>query len=209
MAKGSRANLAKVVADRMKARQKKLYQLIVFDIDGVLTDGTIIIDANGGEWKRIPLRALDALSSLKASGLLIAAITGENTDICRFFEKRVAWDAFMTGIKDKGPALAQVAKCLGIPLEQTVYIGDGKYDAPAIRLAGLGVCPRDACLLAKNNADLILGNGGGACVEEIFEIVSVKNRHPSWLGFTAVYALKKVMASRFLSLLKMPWKLMA
>lgn len=183
-----------------------MFRLIVFDIDGVLTDGAIIIDAAGNEQKRISLRVLDALASIKEKGFLLAAITGENKAICRFFEKRIDWDAFLSGRKDKDKALEEVVNLLGILLAQAVYVGDGKYDVPAIRKAGLGMCPVDACMDARLNADIILRNGGGNCAEEVLEIVSIKNHHPTSLGFTAAYNLKRLKASRFYAFCRLFFK---
>ena len=58
-----------------------MIELIVFDIDGVITDGSVIIDSNGNEQKQINLKDIDAIYELHNRGYKLAAITGEDTDI--------------------------------------------------------------------------------------------------------------------------------
>ena len=60
----------------------------VFDIDGVLTDGTVTVDIQGREQKKINLKDIDAIFELEKEGFLLAAITGEDTEIVSYFENR-------------------------------------------------------------------------------------------------------------------------
>ena len=78
-----------------------MIKLLVFDIDGVLTDGSIIIDSNGKEQKKINLKDIDAIFCLKRKGYRLAAITGEDKEIVSYFEKRFPWDYFYRGNKCK------------------------------------------------------------------------------------------------------------
>ena len=72
----------------------KKIELVVFDIDGVITDGSMIIDSDGREQKQINLKDVDAIFELHNRGYKIAAITGEDTDIVNYFEKRFPWEFF-------------------------------------------------------------------------------------------------------------------
>ena len=74
-----------------------MIELIVFDIDGVITDGTVIIDSKGRELKQINLKDIDAIFELHRKGYKLAAITGEDTDIVNFFERRFPWKYFLQG----------------------------------------------------------------------------------------------------------------
>ena len=109
-----------------------MIQLVCFDIDGVLTDGNLLIDQNGNELKSFRLTEIDALNDIKRMGLMIAAITGENTPIVDVFRRRVNWDKFVSGRKDKLSEVKQMEKQFGITYKDICYIGDGKYDIPAI-----------------------------------------------------------------------------
>ena len=63
-----------------------MIRLLIFDIDGVLTDGTIIVDTDGHEQKKINLKDIDAIFELKSRGFLLGAITGESSAIVSYFQ---------------------------------------------------------------------------------------------------------------------------
>ena len=153
-----------------------MIKLVVFDIDGVITDGTVIIDSDGNEQKQINLKDIDAIYELHRRGYQLAAITGENTKIVNYFEKRFPWKYFYRGDKRKNETLWQIEQETGISREQICYIGDGKYDIEPLAYVGLGVCPADAIDKAKNVADIILQNDGGrGCIWELISIVERYN----------------------------------
>jgi len=156
----------KILLDKIKR-----IKAIVFDIDGVLTDGTISINSEGKELKRIYLPDVDYINILQRSGYMIAAITGEDTPIVDFFKNKFSWDYFIAGCKNKGAELQKVANKFGFALDSVCYIGDGYYDISALKNAGLAVCPSNAIAEAKKQADIILDScGGGGCVSELYGI---------------------------------------
>ena len=164
-----------------------MIELIVFDIDGVITDGSVIIDSHGNEQKRINLKDIDGIYELHRKGYKLAAITGENTDIVNYFEKRFPWDYFYRGNKKKKETLIQIEKITGINRKNICYIGDGKYDLDPLAYAGLGICPADAIAEVKYAADIILQhNGGEGC---IWELVSVlENYHHQDVAESCFYS---------------------
>jgi len=153
-----------------------MIELIVFDIDGVITDGSVIIDSKGNEQKQINLKDIDAIFELHRRGFKLAAITGEDTEIVSYFEKRFPWEYFYRGNKTKKETMQQIEKGTGITRESICYIGDGKYDVEPLMYAGLGVCPANAIDKAKNAADMILQNDGGkGCIWELISILEKYN----------------------------------
>ena len=138
-----------------------MIELVAFDIDGVITDGTVIVDSDGLEQKQINLKDIDAIFELHRRGFKLAAITGENTKIVGYFEKRFPWDFFYRGNKSKKAAMQRIEKDTGIQSENICYVGDGKYDIETLAYAGLGICPADAIDSAKRAADIILQKDGG------------------------------------------------
>lgn len=153
-----------------------MIELIVFDIDGVITDGSVIIDSNGNEQKKINLKDIDAIFELKRKGYTLAAITGEDTSIVDYFEKRFPWSYFYRGNKTKKETMQLIEKDTGIPRENICYIGDGKYDVEPLSYAGLGLCPANAIDKARNAADIILQNNGGeGCLWEMISILEKNN----------------------------------
>lgn len=153
-----------------------MIRLVVFDIDGVITDGSIIVNAQGKEQKKINLKDIDAIFELKKNGFLLAAITGEDTDIVDYFEKRFPWDFFYRGNTTKKETMKLIEKGTGTNRENICYVGDGKYDIEPLLYAGLGICPADAIDRAKSAADMILQNNGGeGCVWELLSILEYYN----------------------------------
>lgn len=153
-----------------------MVELIVFDIDGVITDGSVIIDSNGHEQKQINLKDIDAIFELHRRGFKLAAITGEDTEIVDYFEKRFPWEYFYRGNKTKKETMKLIEAGTGISREKICYIGDGKYDIEPLTYAGLGLCPANAIDKAKNAADIILQNDGGkGCIWEIISILEKYN----------------------------------
>ena len=157
-----------------------MIELIVFDIDGVITDGSVIIDFSGHEQKKINMKDVDAIFELHRRGYKLAAITGEDTEIVSYFEKRFPWTYFYRGSKTKRETMQQIEAGTGIDRKNICYIGDGKYDVEPLTYAGLGLCPADAIDAAKNAADIILQNNGGeGCVWEIISIIEKYNDEDS------------------------------
>ena len=138
-----------------------MIKLVVFDIDGVLTDGCIYVDAFGQEQKRINMKDIDAVYEIHKRGYKIAALTGESTPMADYFEKRMPWDYFEKGCKNKLPALQKLAASFGLEAKEICYIGDGKYDREPMSYAGLGICPADAIRDVTELADVVLTKPAG------------------------------------------------
>ena len=153
-----------------------MIKAIIFDIDGVITDGSIIINELGNEQKKINLKDIDAIFELKKKGFIIAAITGEKSHIVSYFEKRFPWDYFYYGKKDKVEVIKEIEIKCKINPTNICYIGDGKYDVEPLRYVGLGICPSDAIDKAKNVAKIILQyKGGQGCLWELVSILDEYN----------------------------------
>lgn len=154
-----------------------MIKLVIFDIDGVLTDGSIIVDSGGSEQKKLNIKDIDAIYELKRQGFLLAAITGEQTDIVTYFKGRFPWDCFCAGNKRKLEAVCALTEELGVTLEETAYVGDGKYDLEVLPQVGLSFCPADAIEEARRQADIILSRpGGSGCVWELLDILRIHNQ---------------------------------
>lgn len=161
-----------------------MIELVVFDIDGVITDGSMIVDSRGIEQKQINLKDVDAIFELHRRGFRLAAITGEDTEIVDYFEKRFPWDFFYRGNTTKKETMQLIEQGTGIARENICYVGDGKYDVEPLSYAGLGVCPANAIDRAKSAADLILQNDGGkGCIWELISILEKFNTENSAYGY--------------------------
>jgi len=148
-----------------------MIELVIFDIDGVLTDGSILVDSQGREQKRINIKDIDAIFELKRRGYHLAAVTGEDTEIVNYFQNRFPWDHFYSGCKKKLETIRDLVDKLGLSMEQTAYIGDGKYDLEILPHVGLSVCPADAIREARLQADVVLQRAGGE--GGVWELLSI------------------------------------
>ena len=110
-----------------------MIELVVFDIDGVLTDGSVLVDSGGQEIKRLNIKDIDAVYEIKRRGYRIAAITGEDTQIVSYFRTRFPWDRFLQGQKRKKEALRLLCEELDIDLAvvarglEHLVTGDGEF----------------------------------------------------------------------------------
>jgi len=151
-----------------------MIKYVFLDIDGVITDGKLIIDSNGNEQKRINLKDVDAIFELKRKGFMIGAITGESSLIVEYFKNRFPWDFFYFGNKTKKETLIEICNKNEILLSEICYVGDGKYDVEALECVGLGICPKDSIDKAKSVSKIVLKKkGGDGC---LWELVSLLDR---------------------------------
>lgn len=150
-----------------------MIELVIFDIDGVLTDGSILVNSQGQEQKRVNIKDIDAIFELKRRGYLLAAVTGEKTEIVEYFHRRLPWDRFYSGCKQKLKTIQKLVTDLGLTMEQAAYIGDGKYDLEVLPHVGMSVCPADAIREARLQADVVLHQAGGdGCIWELLSILA-------------------------------------
>jgi D-sedoheptulose 7-phosphate isomerase len=146
--------------------------VLVFDIDGVLTDGRESIADGATPVKRLHLRDLDAFARARHEGLLIALLTGESGVLVDRIGQRIDADLVVAARKDKRAGLAEVAERLGVPMAAICYTGDALRDALAFDLAGLSCAPADAAPVARARATRVLATRGGEGVaEEVVDFV--------------------------------------
>jgi len=145
---------------------------VITDIDGVLTDGKVMLGEGTEINKRVCFKDLDTISQFRARGIRFGVITGEEDKFTELLYKRIKPDHFISGCKDKKKALEEIVCKEGIPLSAVCYIGDGKYDLEAIQQAGIGMCPLDATEEVRQAADIVLEcKGGEGCLASVFSLL--------------------------------------
>lgn len=153
-----------------------MIKLVILDIDGVITDGKVYFDAEGREIKTINYKDIDTIFQIKKNYKL-AFITGENSDMSNYFQKRFNPDFFYKGIKDKINIIREIEKKLNIDKSEICFVGDSKHDLEAIKYVGLGVCPKDAVDEVKEITDVILEKKcGDSCLAELINILDKVNK---------------------------------
>ena len=136
-------------------------RLLVLDVDGVITDGTVLLLASGDEVRSVHFHDLDAVARVRRHGLDVAIVSGENSPAGHRVAERFGIDDAVWGAQDKLAALQDLTSRLDIALEETCYIGDADRDAPVLQAAGIGLVPADATAAARAAADHVLDAAGG------------------------------------------------
>jgi D-sedoheptulose 7-phosphate isomerase len=135
-------------------------KLLALDIDGVLTDGRVMLSADGQEVKNLNFHDLDKLAALRRTGMPVVLVTGENNPMVEAIRGRFDVPV-IPGSKDKLAAIQRVAEEYGVTLGEICYVGDSDRDAPALRAVGLGLAPANATPAAKAAAHRVLQKSGG------------------------------------------------
>jgi YrbI family 3-deoxy-D-manno-octulosonate 8-phosphate phosphatase len=147
-------------------------EMLVMDVDGVLTDSFVYCDENGLETKRFSVRDGMGLSLIRKMGIKTGIITKENTDIIEFRAKKLKIDYVLKGIDNKLEVLKNISKKEGIPLGRIAYIGDDINDMEVLKAVGFSIAPRNAEPSVINMVDYVCeSDGGSGCVREICNII--------------------------------------
>ncbi len=136
-------------------------ELVVFDVDGVLTDGSLFLGDDGLEYKAFHSRDGHGMKMLQASGVEIAIITGRTSQVVRHRMDNLGIRHLFQGQLDKLPAFEQLLEKVQIPPRQVAYVGDDVVDLPVMRRAGLAIAVQDAHPLVKEHAHWCTPHGGG------------------------------------------------
>lgn len=140
---------------------------LLFDIDGVITDGKKYTDGMSNEIKSMAYKDLDAIRDFREAGIVTGCISGENTAFSRLVAKELDYSSL--GKKNKKRALEEFCERYQIDKTKVCYIGDGKYDIEVLRYVGLSACPNDAISEVKESSDIVLeSSGGGGCLAELY-----------------------------------------
>ena len=136
-------------------------RLVVFDVDGTLTDGGIYLDNKDGEMKRFMTRDGLGIAQLQCHGVRCAIITGRNAPVVSRRMQELKVDLVLQGVADKSAALSGLMEKLGCKTEEVAAMGDDLNDLPMFERAGLCACPADAHPYICNICDVVLTQKGG------------------------------------------------
>ena len=151
-------------------RQLRSIQLLVLDVDGVLTDGGLWFDAEGQLSKRFDVRDGLGIRLLQQAGIDIAFLSGGQGGATEVRARQLGINHCLVGIKDKPAALTALQNHVGVSVEQTAFVGDDLNDLAVRPVVGLLFAPTDACRPVRQGADAVLRRRGGhGAVRELAE----------------------------------------
>ena len=145
-------------------------ELLVMDVDGVLTDGGLWFGAQGELQKRFDVRDGLGLRLLQQQGLQLAFLSGGRGGATEVRARQLGIQHCLVGIKDKPPALQHLQQQLGVSKERTAFLGDDLNDLALRDSVGVLIAPSDACRPLRRQADAVLHRPGGhGAVRELAE----------------------------------------
>ena len=150
----------------------KNIRLLAFDVDGVMTDGSITYDENGVEYKTFNAKDGHGLAKMAKNGFVTAIITGRRngTVDCRAADLCVT-EVFQ-GVKNKLPILEGIMQKYELDFSQVAYMGDDEPDICILEKVALAACPSDAVKRVKNVCNFVASNSGGkGAVRELCDFV--------------------------------------
>lgn len=154
---------------KMRAANVKL---VIFDVDGVLTDGRIFIGTNGELFKSFHCQDGLGVKLLQAAGIKTAIITGRESKIVTKRSLELKIEDVYQGVQNKLTALFDLQKKYGIKADEIAYVGDDFIDLPVMCRIGLACAVANAVMEVKGTAHYVAqAKGGDGAVREIAEMI--------------------------------------
>jgi 3-deoxy-D-manno-octulosonate 8-phosphate phosphatase (KDO 8-P phosphatase) len=137
----------------------KSIKIVIFDVDGVLTDGTLYLTDSGEEM-------------LKASGVELAIITARESRCVKLRAEKLNIPLLYQGEKNKLKVFESLVTELGLDMSSCAYVGDDLIDLPVMTHCGLSICVPSSPALVKKHAHYVTNSeGGNGAVREVCEMV--------------------------------------
>jgi 3-deoxy-D-manno-octulosonate 8-phosphate phosphatase (KDO 8-P phosphatase) len=147
-------------------------KLMIFDVDGVLTDGRIFYSDSGEETKAFSTLDGHGIRMLMASGVRIAILTGRRSGVVSHRARNLGIAQVMQGVDDKRSAFLDMAESNGLRPEQCGYMGDDVVDLPVLIRCGFAASTREAPEIVRRHVHFVASRpAGGGAAREVCETV--------------------------------------
>lgn len=147
-------------------------KLVIFDVDGIMTDGTLYLADDGQEYKGFNSLDGHGLKMLKSTGVELGIITGRNSQVVVHRARNLGITHLHQGAHDKLLVYRQLLGDLGLGPEQTAFMGDDVVDLPVMRRVGLAIAVPAAPELVKAHSHYVTRREGGrGAVREACEFI--------------------------------------
>ncbi|MDR2875458.1 MAG: 3-deoxy-manno-octulosonate-8-phosphatase KdsC [Methylobacillus sp.] len=147
-------------------------KLVVLDVDGVMTDGSLYLCDDGQEYKAFNSQDGLGMKLLKASGVELAIITGRTSNVVAKRAENTGVAHFFQGVDDKLAAFCELADKLHLDHAQCAFMGDDVVDLPPMSRSGLAIAVPAAPVLVKERAHYVTTREGGrGAVREVCELI--------------------------------------
>ena len=147
-------------------------KLLILDVDGVMTDGRIIMNENGEEIKCFHVRDGHGLKLLLSAGIDVIIISGRKSKTVKYRAKELGIQEIYQGVKGKESLCRKLIQRKGLKREQVCCMGDDLPDLPMFSEAGISIAVADASPEVRAAARFVTRNGGGnGAVREVCELI--------------------------------------
>ena len=161
--------------DLLKGKAAKI-KLAAFDVDGVMTDGSLTFDEDGREYKTFNAKDGQGIVNLNNAGIITAIITARDNGTVYHRAKKLKIQELHQGSKNKIATLQEIMNKYNLTFDEISYMGDDLPDICILEKAGIAACPNDAVEEVKQIANFITDkNGGRGAVRELCDFI-LKNR---------------------------------
>lgn len=158
--------------DEALAERCRGLRLILSDVDGVMTDGTVLLLPDGREVKAFHIRDGLAIVLAHRAGLRTGLLSGRSSDVVARRAAELGMAVVRQGARDKGAALREILAEQGLKAREVAYVGDDVNDLPVMAEVGLTAAPADASLEVRSQAYMVLDAAGGrGCLREFVEAI--------------------------------------
>lgn len=150
----------------------KRVKLVIFDVDGVLTDGALFLGDDGQEYKAFNSKDGHGMVMLQQHGVKIGIITGRTSEVVRKRMASLGIEHVFQGKREKLPAYEELRDALDLKDEEIAYVGDDVVDLPVMTRVGLAIAVQDAHAFTQKHAHWITPSGGGrGAAREVCELI--------------------------------------
>lgn len=143
------------------AERARKVRVVLFDVDGVLTDGGVIVHADGSESKRFDIKDGAGIVIARRAGLTVGLISARQSPSTLHRARQLGMDPVRQGVHDKAAALEELIRAHDWKAEDIAYMGDDVVDLPVLMRVGLAACPADAVPEVQAVAHVVSARPGG------------------------------------------------
>lgn len=152
--------------------KSKKIKLLILDVDGVMTDGSIILDNEGNEFKSFHVRDGHGIKMIGKAGIKTGLITGRRSKVVDIRAKELGITDVFQKVYKKSEVYKKILKKYNYKDENVAFMGDDIVDIELLKRAGLSAVPADADEEAKKHADMVMNTDGGrGAVREFTDLI--------------------------------------
>ena len=156
----------------MNRDKLKRIKLLLLDVDGVLTDGSIIYNDSGAETKVFNVKDGLGIRILMKAGIQVGIVTSRTSKTLNHRCNNLGISLIFDGVRDEASVLELISKQTGLQAEDIAFVGDDLIDLPLLKRVGLSIAVADAHETVIENVDMVTSKKGGAgAVREVCEAI--------------------------------------